>query len=280
MKANTRYRKYVSLLKKKISRTVHSIRLDSFYGRVHGEKVFLTTIPKAGTNLIFQLLYNLPKYRIYTGRGLRPWMFDSENALIKRITKIKKGQILHGHVPKFPVLNEVIDNHNIKVIFMIRDPRDVLLSHMKYVTNIDKTHRTHTFFKDLKNDTAQIKALLYGEPGIVESIPTVYSRYSGWRDCQSAITIRFEDLVGKEGGGTDQDQKKSIKRILNHLHLDLNEKEIGKLAAKVFNKESDTFRSGKINQWKHHFEPSEIKLIKENLGQTLIEYGYEKDTNW
>jgi len=280
MKATNQVERFFKFAQKKIKLTAHAFRPDTIYGRVSGEKVVLTSIPKSGTNLIYQLLFQLPHYRLYTGRGLRPWMFSSESALAQKISKVRKGQILPGHIPALADVLNTVESGNIKVLFMIRDPRDVLLSHLKYVTHIDKTHPTHHFFKELENDDARMKALLFGVDGVVESIPAVYSNFMGWKTCKNAISIRFERLVGEQGGGDKNDQLKEIRKIVTHLNIDLSEVEIGDIAYQIFNTKSETFRSGKINQWKEAYSPSQIDLIKQELGTVLIDYGYENDENW
>jgi len=280
MKATNQVERFFKLAQKKIKLTAHAFRPDTIYGRVSGEKVVLTSIPKSGTNLIYQLLFQLPHYRLYTGRGLRPWMFSSDSALAQKISKVRKGQILPGHIPALADVLNTVESGNIKVLFMIRDPRDVLLSHLKYVTHIDKTHPTHHFFKELENDEARMKALLFGVDGVVESIPAVYSKYKSWTTCKNAITIRFERLVGKQGGGDKVAQLAEIHRIVNQLNMDVTDNKIDELSDQIFKTDSETFRSGKINQWKEIYSPSQIDLIKQQLGTVLIDYGYEEDEKW
>lgn len=95
----------------------------------------------------------------------------------------------------------------------------------------------------------------------------------------NTLIVRYEDLVGPQGGGTQKAQVKCIKEIAEFIGIEMDDercKNVGKdLYGSTF-----TFRKGKLNAWKTTFDEENKKLFKEHLGKALIQMGYEKDNNW
>ena len=113
----------------------------------------------------------------------------------------------------------------------------------------------------------------------LRTIDEFYRYFIPWKECDSFCTIRFEDLVGPRGGGSLECQLKEIKKIANHLRLDVDDQVIEKVADQLFGG-TETFRKGQIGSWKDHFELRHKEAFKKIAGQLLIDLGYEKDFNW
>ena len=94
------------------------------------------------------------------------------------------------------------------------------------------------------------------------------------------LTVRFENLVGARGGGSDAVQRNEIEKIAAHLGMRLTPDDIDCVIEKAFNPKSPTFRKGLIGDWKSHFTPEHKDAFKRVAGQLLIDLGYEKDFEW
>lgn len=94
------------------------------------------------------------------------------------------------------------------------------------------------------------------------------------------MTIRFEDLIGSSGGGSDKKQIETVNAIVKHIGIELSQEEIQQIAAKSFFTGSRTFRKGHIGDWRNHFTEEHKQIFKEVHGDTLIKLGYEKDYDW
>jgi hypothetical protein len=258
---------------------VKSFTPKRIVGRINGPKVLVNSIPKSGTNLIAKVIYNLPNMRFSGKRTIRKMTHNNSEA-IRAVLAIRNGQYSLSHLEYEKKLSNVVDEHKIKKILVVRDPRQILVSHYKYVTYIDSNHKSHSFFKSLPNDEERLNAVIDGVDGIVEPLELVIKGYLNWLNNKNCLIIRFEDLIGEKGGGSIDLQFNALHKILHHLEIQLSESEILTIRDKIFDENSPTFRSGQLEGWKSELTLNHKKKIKENLGDLIISLGYEKDNNW
>lgn len=264
----------MKLLKRGIDITTQYFRIFTIIGRFKGPKVLINTIPKSGTNLISNTLRYFP----YLGRSLTKTIFIEngfDNFIYRKIENIKNGQYCVAHLPFNDKLNSILNKCNIKTIFMVRDPRDILVSYIKYVTEIDTKHKSHSYFKDLKNDDDRLLAAINGKTNIVEPIKNILTKYSQWLTQSNCLTIKYEDLIGEKGGGNRDIQKSTIKSIAAFLNIKITDLQIEKIAFKIYSRKSPTFRRGQISDWKNYFNSNHIKTIKESSSNIFSTYGYK-----
>jgi len=249
-------------------------------GRYDGPKILVNSHPKAGTNLIERLLINTPRLRRKLGRMLMLWDVENIEAACNKLKSIKAGQFLSSHMVYDEKIFETMKQENIKGIMVIRDVRSKIISHFKYVTYMDVTHKTHNFFRSLNGDEERINAIIDGVPNIVASIDEELDRYSGWLNNPEILVIKFEDLVGEKGGGSKIKQQIALEKIISFLNIPISKEQILIIKSQIFSKNVRTFRSGKINQWDKYLNESQKNKIKTKAGQWLIDNGYEKDHAW
>jgi hypothetical protein len=184
-------------------------------------------------------------------------------------------------------LVKILTAEGFKILFMVRDVRDLAFSNAYYYTYKDQIHPLHRYFKNLPDDDARLLASIKGvsanhaDDG--QEWGTIGDRvenYLGWLNEPNCLTVRFEDLIGIAGGGSDDRQFTTIKAILGHLGLDYSDSEILQICGQVYSTKSRTFRKGKIGDWPNHFNIEHKQTFKKVAGETLIRLGYEKDMNW
>ncbi len=261
---------------KKLTTTLHGLRLSGLIGRIKGPRILLNSIPKAGTHLLERSLEQFPLLR-NAGREtlMAPNFLDKRT--LKEVLGIPKGQFLNAHLRAHQELLRALRDTDIKVLFMVRDPRDVAISTFKYLTNIDCTHRAHSFFTSLKNDDERLTACLNGVEGIVVSIIEVFKRFAPWLAEDYVFLCKFEDLIGEKGGGNKTKQLNLLKGISQFLDIDLNEKEIEMIADKVYFSGSSTFNKGVIGAWRQVFKEEHNRLFMQEGKEVLNMYGYEAE---
>lgn len=253
---------------------VFGLTLTAIQGRFNGPKVLMTSIPKGGTNLLENALFHFPILRRKLGRTFQ--CFRSINSeTFNILSRIRNGQFLIAHLAAFPEVIEYCKINNIKVIFMIRDPRDIMVSHFKYVTGIDSTHVLNEFYNALPSDDARLMATIRGEHEMQDSIKDVLEKYEGWLHDENTLVVRFEDLIGSNGGGDDQAQYDAVQAIGQHLGMDMSKEKIQFICSRVFNSKAATFRSGQINGWIKHFKPEHIEVFNQLAGDLMIKYEYK-----
>lgn len=239
----------------------------------------MNSIPKAGTNLLETCLNRFPLLRNAGYSTLRGWQFI-DDVTLKKIRNIKRGQFFSAHLPAHAPLLSLMKNEDIKVLLMIRDPRDIVVSHFKYVTSIDTTHRTHKYFASLPDDDSRLMATICGVEGLVSPIDEVLSKFEEWLDRENVLVVRFEDLIGSQGGGNNSKQLQVVNSIARHLGIKLDDKHTQEISENVYSTKTMTFRSGKIGNWRKFFKDKHINVFKERAGELLVKYGYEKNKEW
>lgn len=176
--------------------------------------------------------------------------------------------------------------HSDKMVTMLRDPRDWLISYFLFQAHLGKIISIHKSFDQILTeiliDTGKGFNSNLTEPRYL-NFKTIKQCYEGFflplfrsRRC---YTTYFEKLVGEKGGGSLEAQMLEVKNIAHHLNINLTVEEIEEIAQKLFGG-TPTFMKGLIGQWKLYFTEEHKKLFKKNSGSFLIQLGYESDNNW
>ena len=279
MKDQKKIDRYIIFAKRVLYSFLRSFTISKIKGRFSGPKIFANSIPKSGTNLLEKVFYQMPVIRYSSYRTLRKHTHSKEK-ILKKISFLKNGTYQMGHVDFDAEIVKQLHLNNFRTILMIRDPRQIIISHYKYVSYIDTNHPTYDYFKNLKDDNDRLLAVINGVDGVVESINDVLSSYEGWLNDRKILVVKFEDLIGEQGEGSKYKQHATIENICKHIDLDLTDNEIKKIANKIYDKKSPTFRAAKIDSWKEEFSTEQKAILKNRIGKWLIKYGYEKNINW
>ncbi len=94
------------------------------------------------------------------------------------------------------------------------------------------------------------------------------------------MLVRFEDLIGEQGGGSRDRQVRTVRKIAHHLGTPLDFRETKRVADRAFSSDSKTFRKRKVGDWRNHFTKRHVDAAKRTLGDVLIQLGYEDRKNW
>lgn len=282
MSYNINFSRYLFFLTRKYNIAVRSLRYSKIKGRFSdAPKVLLNSLPKSGTHLIERLFFELPMLQHYGGRTIMINTHDNSfEPETKRLKKIHNGQFAPAHIQYNEEIYSFIKAAKIKVVQMIRDPRDVLISQWLYVKDLDKAHKSHKYISSLETDIEQFEAVINGRQNIIEPFADVANKFSGWRSKPDVLTIRFEDLVGSKGGGSDEEQLQTVKKIIAHINLPVKEDKLEIITQKIFSSKSSTFNTGKINKWKTVFTNEHKDICKERIQHILELYGYEQNSSW
>jgi hypothetical protein len=265
-------KKYVSAKKKLLTPSALSARL-------YGPRILMNSVPKAGTHLMERTLMLFPGIVFAGHRTLLDW--DGTSKLVeKRVHNIHKGSFENAHLPAHGYLLDAVVQENLKVIFMIRDPRDVLVSHAKYVNEIDTTHPSHQVMAALADDSARLMAVIHGVEGYSAPVGLLWEKYEAWLHTSQTLTVKFEDLIGEKGGGSREKQLAVLRKLATHLEIKMSVSQMSAIADNVFSTNSPTFRKGVAGGWRKHLNEEHIEAIKQQTGDLLIRLGYEDSEAW
>jgi hypothetical protein len=260
------------------------------------------SFPKSGTHLLDQILLGFSSVAPYAKRlhsfyaeyeGESGHKRSPEQALAW-LDSLRPRDIASAHLfARDKVVRRVCTSAFIPY-FIFRDPRDVVVSHVFYVTDMEARHVHHDYYQSLPDFNARLNVSTLGRPDsnahpehsrMVEfsNIADRFAPYLGWLDEPSVMKIHFEDLIN--------DRAVTLNRIIDHflarvpLHI-LSPKGsprqliLESLESSINPRRSPTFRSGKTGEWKKHFTKEHKRIFKEVAGDLLVSLGYEKDSDW
>ncbi|SCZ67295.1 sulfotransferase domain-containing protein [Thiohalomonas denitrificans] len=261
-----------ALISKHISTQLRNFRPTAIKGRFVGPKVLVNSIPKAGTNLLEQALGQFPLLHRSGFRTLRGWETVSSYTL-EKLRRLERGGVKLGHLPAHQELMAAIDENDIRTLLMVRDPRDMLVSYVKYVTKIDLTHPAHPYFVKLPDDHARLLAAINGVEGVVSPASETLRRFSGWLN-SDAMVVRFEDIIGSKGGGSDERQFEVVNQIADFIGIEISNDNARKICGAVYSPTAITFRKPQINGWREVFKDEHIAALESKAGDLLKRFGY------
>jgi hypothetical protein len=236
-------------------------------------RVLCVSIPKAGTHLLERVLCLHP--RLY--RKLLPTLTNSSlqrwGGLDGLLAKVRPGQVIASHLRFEAAFPEVLDRRHVPVIFLVRDPRDLVISQANYVAR-RSDHRFNPLFAQRAGFHEQLELAIAGDrEHRLRSVGERLEVYAGWLR-SNALVVRFEDLVGSGGGGDAGRQVEAVRAIYRHIEMPVGDEFVTRLCSRLFSRESPTFRRGSIGQWRDLFDHELEELFERTAGDMMRAYGY------
>lgn len=245
-------------------------------------------IPKAGSHLIIQILLGLTRVGPFVNPGFPPVSRAEDNSKLSgeetfaNIQRMRPGDIRLGYVPCREPFVSALTGPGRAMVFVYRDPRDVIVSSVIYATDMYMEHGMHTYYtQQLHSMEQRINAEIHGvtEPGFeFPDVRSHYERYLGWLEQPGVLPVRFEELI--------LDRHNALGRIVDYMtglgvELDAPRSQvIDILKDSIAPRKSDTFRKGQPGGWTEHFTEANKAAFKEVASDLLIKLGYEQGYDW
>ncbi|MBI5953111.1 MAG: sulfotransferase domain-containing protein [Chloroflexi bacterium] len=246
------------------------------------------SFPKSGTHLLDQILLGFSNVAPYAKRvhsfyaeyeGESGRKRNPEQA-IAWLDSLRPRDVASAHLFARPEAVRRVCSPKFAPYFIFRDPRDVVVSHVFYVTDMEARHVHHNYYQSLPDFDARLKVSILGRPDSEAEFPDIAGRfapYLDWLNQPEVLTIHFEDLI--------HDRAATLTRIMDHLlsRIPLHstrELILDSLESSINPKKSPTFRSGKTGEWKKHFTEEHKKIFKDVAGDLLVRLGYEQNNDW
>jgi hypothetical protein len=250
--------------------------------------VYGNSMPKSGSHLIIQILEGLVELGPFIDTGMPPVNRHEDNSIlpedqiVRRIDQLRSGDIAYGYLPAREPYLSALTRPEIAMMTVFRDPRDTIVSHVFYATDMHQGHNMHKYYtENLHTMEERIHAAILGvdrPESPLTAIAKKYEAYLPWLDQKGVLSLRFEELI--------LNREASLNGILDFLAGRGFEPKISRaeavahLTAAIQPKKSGTFRKGQPGNWREHFTPANIALFKEQTGDLLVRLGYEKDRDW
>ena len=251
-------------------------------------KLYVNGFPKSGLHLAIRM--TLPLFEVANETiwfSTNPWTTGRGNIdkVVDKFSEIQSGTLLMGHTGYLRTLEKLFHGLQIYMMFVYRDLRDVAVSQTYHILDDQNGNLHHPGRKDYSKDKDEVlMAVIRGIPrwaGVVERWKT----FEPWLKFPFVFPVRFEDLIKKP----EMCAKRFFKWVYE-IALKGQEPSIDKelqlfiqglMAVQLRQKDSNTFRKGKVGSWKREFKPEHVQAFKESdKNQALLKLGYVKREDW
>ena len=280
---------YLRSLRYQVEKRIQRVRFAALQAPQGGWPVLIgISFPKSGTHLLDQILLGFSKvapfsrrlhsfYAEYEGESGRKRAPEQSLAWIDSLRAL---DVASAHLFARPEVVARLASPAFVSYFIFRDPRDVVVSHVFYVTDMEARHVHHDYYASLPDFDSRLKASILGRPDAEMEFPDVAARfapYLGWLEQPSVMKIHFEDLI--------QDRAGTLNRIVNHFLARIllptpRQLILDALESSIHPSRSPTYRSGKTGEWRQHFTQENKRVFKDVAGDLLIQLGYESNKDW
>ncbi|MCB0063658.1 MAG: hypothetical protein KDE19_16155 [Caldilineaceae bacterium] len=179
------------------------------------------------------------------------------------------GRYVLGHVGYSPALSQMLAESGVRHLFIIRDPRAVVASLLSFILDTRGMPRPHFLQADFEVMTPKQRLDLlleggYAPKAAVDVVPfaEVYRTMVGWQADPSCLVVRFEELVGPQGGGTVEQQLAVGAQISAHLGVSFSEP-IAARFGEIYSPKSRTFREGRIDGWQDELDAEAVARVQQ-----------------
>ncbi len=250
--------------------------------------IFGNSKPKSGSHLLLQILNGFTQimpYQYVEADPVRTITKDgrrrTETEIVHDLRSTSRGVISWGYVEATPDIASFLTGPGRVNYFIYRDPRDLLVSHVFFATDMNEEHAMNEYYNSLPDLGARLKVAITGIEQDGLRMVSVKQRYEGvfqWLEQKNVLCIRFEELINQRDATLnamlDEVEKTGYRTPTPR------EQALEVLVDAIQPKKSHTFRSGKTGGWREFFTDEHKKLFKDVAGDLVVRLGYEKSNDW
>jgi hypothetical protein len=207
--------------------------------------------------------------------------------ILTELQTLHAGDLCFGHVIAAPEIVAYMQHRQFAHYFILRDPRDVVISHAFFLADKAIDHVHHTYYKELASLDDRIEVSILGRPewnnpeapeGDFPDIEARFQPYLDWLAQPDVMLLHFEDFI--------LDRPAALAQLVDYAEARgfrprLPREQVYAILNKAIDpKSSFTFRGGRVGDWQKHFTEAHKTLFKRCAGDLLVRLGYEKDESW
>ena len=242
-------------------------------------RLFITSYQKSGTHQIMPMFVTIPDVVDRSSNCWinvpKRWGLNREinqsgvQETVENLQKFESGaNRAFGHLSYLPEFAKVFEETDTKVLFNIRDPRDIIVAEYenaqsKFLSG-DKMplynyrdQEDETFLFDKKDPITELIIIAAAR----------WPRWLGWLDHDFVMPVKYEDLR--------LHTRETVEKMVEWL----GGRECNAIDDMVANAApypgNPTFRRGVPGEWAEKFEPHHTKLAEELLRDIIEKLGYE-----
>lgn len=231
--------------------------------------LFLISIPKSGTHLLYRLAEALGYAPgIVCPARPRPghWYcleFSNSHTVPRDffVDSVRRAPF-GGRAHPFPA---------VAALFILRHPLDILVSEANYVARPGRTLYSGRY--EARDFAARVATLLDDEAMLGRFARRV-ADFAPWLDFPNVLPLTYEDLVGPEGGGERGRQRDLVWSLMLRLGIPGAADDI---AARLYDRDSPTFGEGRIGANREALPLDLRRRAAAELAPVMAAFGYEPD---
>jgi len=240
--------------------------------------VFVQSVPKSGTHIVFECLKAFG-YAAPPSLDLPDFDASLANGVFYNLQHMPIS-CLSSPYQRFPQFIHSLSRS--VTVFIVRDPRDVVVSLAHYLASQTDYHISTSLFREMPVSERLGRVITGKYP-----IPIYLNRYlnlngsirellatylAWWSDTFPNVwRIRYEDIIGVEGGGDIGRQLRTIWELQLALHVP---GQPGNYCDRIFSRRALTFRRGQIGDYLVDFGKDHHELFEQSAGDLLGTLGY------
>lgn len=231
-------------------------------------------IPKSGSGMLAQAI---------DGRhaNIGPGMYQEDERKVPpdrptlKIMREFTEPFARSHQPYCEEYEEYYRQRGDKIIFLHRDLRDIMVSHMMY---LHKWSGHRSYFNFITGDGRLLEEVDDKLMALIKNADWLYGRYIGWRTVDFVLQLKYEDLVQRDRASHFMEKKiEGFQMIIDYLGdyagtLQCNTPE--QMIKRINPSGCNTFRKGIIGDWKNHFKERHIKAFEDHCQGLMQDFGY------
>jgi len=212
-------------------------------------KFLQISVPKAGTHLFENMTLartaNLPL--VFGGISQ---LFPSQAEIETRFHNLENNGRYKAHLPYFDGVERLLEQFD-NVIFILRDPRDIIVSIAYFIENLP----TSVFNWNVNGKPLSEHKLSYRIDYLIDNMAPVFARFDPWLDVKNIEVFHYEDhyLFPRE-------TYQRLEKMGFGMASELEERASNK---------AYTFRVGSIENWKTEFSTTQKYRAQENFGNII-----------
>lgn len=252
-----------------IDRTAGTVIVSALPGHGLDRPLFLISIPKSGTHLLYRLAEALgfaPGIVCPDEPSPAHWYcieFSNSHTVPRDffVDTVRRAPFGNRHHPFLSA----------PALFITRHPLDILVSEASYYGRPGNAAFAG-WYQGL--DFERSVARLVDDDVLLGRFADRVQAFAPWMAFPNVLTMGFEDIVGPEGGGDAGIQRALIWSIQLRLAVPGAPAEI---AGHLFNRNSPTFRDGRIGSHLAAFKGAELQAKAAMAARPMASFGYAAD---
>ncbi len=219
------------------------------------------------------------KNKIYDKKGLIDYDWMSRNLILCQ-NKLNQNTKYNYFFKTHSVRHKSFTNETVNAgfIYIVRDPRDVVVSLSKFTgINLDEAINQVVFNKQLMTNANGARELVSNwELNIkswleYKSVPSLFIRYEDLLFKTNDMIFKIITFINIITNKNILNNKKNIDKITKNTNFKILQFQETSNGFDEASKHSKFFRSGTSNQWKEILSNTQIEIIDNNL-QPLMKY--------